>query len=235
MARLEDAGAVDLHAEGAMPAELLIARIADKDALVSVATDRIDRAVLDAGTRLRVVATIAVGFDNIDVSYARSRGVIVTHTPDVLTQSVADFTWGMILAVTRRLAEGDRLVRNGGWKGFALDFMLGSELRGKQLGLVGFGRIARAVADRAAAFGTRVVFADTAEFESPFERMSLDRLLNTSDIVSLHVPLTPETRHLIDKRALARMKRSAYLINTARGQVVEETALAWALEQRLLA
>jgi glyoxylate reductase len=235
MARLEEAATVELYAEGPMPPDLLTRRIADKDALVSVATDRIDRAVLDAAARLKVVATIAVGFDNIDVGYASSRGVIVTHTPDVLTESVADFTWGMILAVTRRLAEGDRLIRRGGWKGFSLDFMLGSELRGKQLGLVGFGRIARAVADRAAAFGMHVVFADTAEFESPFERMSLDRLLNTSDVVSLHVPLTPETRHLIDKRALARMKRSAYLINTARGQVVEETALAWALEQRLLA
>jgi glyoxylate reductase len=141
----------------------------------------------------------------------------------------------MILAITRRLAEGDRLVRRHGWKGFALDFMLGSELTGKQLGLVGFGRIGRAVAARAPSFGMHVAYADEVETEGPWERMSLDRLLNTSDIVSLHVPQTPGTRHLIDKRALTRMKRSAYLINTARGLVVEEAALAWALEQRLIA
>lgn len=218
-----------------MPAELLKQRIAGKDAIVCVATDDINQGLIDAGVTLKVVANIAVGYNNIDVAHARSRGVVVTNTPDVLTDSVADFTWGMILAITRRLAEGDRLVRRHGWKGFALDFMLGSELTGKQLGLVGFGRIGRAVAARAPAFGMHVAYADAVETEGPWERMSLDRLLNTSDVISLHVPLTPGTRHLIDKRALTRMKRSAYLINTARGLVVEEAALAWALEQRLIA
>jgi glyoxylate reductase len=235
IAKLREVGAVDLYSGGAIPAELLMQRIADKDALVSVVTDDINRSLLDVATKLKVVANIAVGFNNIDVPYAQSRGVVVTNTPDVLTESVADFTWGMILAMTRRLAEGDRLVRRHGWKGFALDFMLGTELRGKQLGLVGFGRIARAVAARAPAFGVHVAYADTLQAEGPFERMSLDRLLNTSDVISLHVPLTPETRHLIDKRALTRMKRSAYLVNTSRGPVVEESALAWALEQRLIA
>jgi glyoxylate reductase len=149
---------------------------------------------------------------------------------------VADFTWALILAITRRLAEGERLLRRGEWKGWALDFMLGSELRGKQLGLIGLGRIGRAVAARAPAFGMRVAY--TSRADAPLaggERLSIDRLLNTSDVVSLHVPLTPETRHLIDKRALARMKRSAYLVNTARGPVVDEEALAWALGQHLLA
>jgi glyoxylate reductase len=222
-----------------MPAELLKQRIAGKDALVSVVTDDINPSLLDAAAALKVVANIAVGYNNIDVAYARSRGVIVTNTPDVLTGSVADLTWGMILAITRRLAEGDRLVRRQGWKGFALDFLLGTELTGKQLGLVGFGRIARAVASRAPAFGMHVAYADVVNaantHDGGFERMSLDRLLNTSDVISLHVPLTPETRHLIDKRALTRMKRTAYLVNTARGPVVEEEALAWALEQRLIA
>ncbi len=159
----------------------------------------------------------------------------------MLTESVADFTWALILAVTRRLGEGERLVRRGEWKGWALDLLLGTELRGKQLGLVGVGRIGRAVAARAAAFGVNVVYSSRRELtdigstENPAQPMSLDRLLVTSDIVSLHVPLTPETRHLIDKRALARMKRSAYLINTARGPVVDEEALAWALQQKLLA
>jgi glyoxylate reductase len=235
IARLQEIGAVEVYAEGAMPPELLKQRIADKDALVCVATDDINQSLIDAGAQLKVVANIAVGYNNIDVAYARSRGVVVTNTPDVLTDSVAHFTWGMILAITRRLAEGDRLVRRHGWKGFALDFMLGSELAAKQLGLVGFGRIGRAVAARAPAFGMHVAYADAVTTEGPWERMPLDRLLNTSDVVSLHVPLTTGTRHLIDKRALTRMKRSAYLVNTARGQVVEEAALAWALEQRLIA
>src|SRR6266536_3467930 len=142
MARLRDLGSVDLYTDGAIPPEALRARVADKDALVCLMLDRIDRSVIDAGSQLKIVATVAVGYDNIDVAYARSRNIIVTNTPDVLTESVADFTWAMILAITRRLAEGDRLIRRGDWKGWTLDFMLGSELRGKQLGLVGFGRIA---------------------------------------------------------------------------------------------
>jgi glyoxylate reductase len=187
------------------------------------------------------VANVAAGYNNIDVAHARSRGVVVTNTPDVLTESVADFTWGLILAITRRLAEGERLVRRGEWKGWAFDLMLGTELRGKQLGLIGFGRIGRAVAARAAAFGMRVAYASrlqrdiTGTDAGPGELMSFDRLLVTSDVISLHVPLTHETRHLIDKRALARMKRSAFLINTSRGPVVDEAALAWALQQHLIA
>ena len=192
--------------------------------------------MIDAGDQLKVIANVAVGFNNIDVAYARSRGVAVTNTPDVLTDSVADFTWALILAVTRRLAEGDRLVRRGGWKGWAFDFMLGTELRGKQLGLIGGGRIGRAVAARAAAFGVRVAYTSRRPIDFPdAEAMSFDRLLTTSDIVSLHVPLTPETRHLIDRKALARMRRSAYLVNTARGPVVDEAALAWALGEGLIA
>jgi glyoxylate reductase len=233
MTRLREIGSVDLYTEGAIPTGELKLRLADKDALVCLMSDDINKSVIDAGAGLKIIANVAVGYENIDVACARSRGIVVTNTPDVLTESVADFTWAMILAVTRRLSEGDRLIRRGEWKGWALDFMLGTELKGKQLGLVGFGRIARAVAARASAFLMRVVYSDLATVDG--ESMSLDRLLNTSDIVSLHVPLTPETRHLIDKRALARMKRSAYLVNTARGPVVEEAALAWALQQRLIA
>jgi glyoxylate reductase len=154
----------------------------------------------------------------------------------VLTESVADFTWALILAVVRRLAEGDRLIRRGGWKGWAFDFMLGSEARGKQLGLVGMGRIARAVAARAPAFGVRVAYTSKHPKNVPdATALSLDQLLTTSDVISLHVPLTDETTHLIDRRALARMKRSAYLVNTSRGPIVDEAALVWALEQRLIA
>jgi len=227
---------VDVYTgEAAIPSEELRARVAGKDALVSLLTDAVDRAVIDAAPTLKAIANVAVGYNNIDVPYARARGIVVTNTPDVLTESVADFTWAMILAITRRLSEGERLVRRGEWKGWALDLLLGMELRGKQLGLVGLGRIGRAVATRAGAFGMRVAYTSRTEAAGVGEAMPLDRLLLTSDVVSLHVPLTPETTHLIDKRALTRMKRSAYLINTARGPVVDEAALAWALQHHLLA
>jgi len=237
LAKLRAAGSVDVYADGStMPSGVLRQRIAGTDALVCVSTDRIDAPTIDAATRLTVIANVAVGYDNIDVAHARARGIVVTNTPDVLTESVADFTWALILAITRRLAEGERLVRRGEWKGWALDLLLGTELRGKQLGLVGVGRIGRAVAARATAFGMKVAYTSRSEIGLPgAESMSLDRLLLTSDIVSLHVPLTPETRHLIDRRAFTRMKRSAYLINTARGPVVDEEALAWQLQHHLLA
>ena len=236
IAKLSAVADVDLFTDAAIPADELRARVAGKDALVCLLTDFIDRTVIDAAPKLKVIANVAVGYTNIDVPYAKSRGVIVTNTPDVLTESVADFTWAVILAITRRLSEGERLVRRGEWKGWALDLLLGTELRGKQLGLVGVGRIGRAVAARASAFGVRVAYTALRELDSPgAEPMQLDRLLTTSDIVSLHVPLTPDTRHLIDKRALTRMKRSAYLINTACGPVVDEAALAWALQHHLLA
>ena len=237
IATLETAGSVDVFdAGGAIPLEELRKRIAEADALVCMLTETIDSKLIERAARLKVIANVAVGFNNIDVEYARSRGIVVTNTPDVLTDSVADFTWALILGLTRRISEGERLLRRGAWKGWAFDFMLGSDLRGKQLGIVGFGRIGRAVAARAPAFGLRVAYTSRRQADAAAgEWMSLDRLLNTSDVVSLHVPLTAETGHLIDKRALARMKRSAYLINTSRGPIVDEAALAWALEQRLIA
>ncbi|HEX7139069.1 MAG TPA: D-glycerate dehydrogenase [Vicinamibacterales bacterium] len=237
LAKLHDTGTVDLYAgEAAIPPDELARRIADKQAVVCLLTDRIDKPVIDRAPGLKIIANVAVGYNNVDVAYALSRGIVVTNTPDVLTQSVADFTWAMILSITRRLSEGERLARSGHWKGWALDLLLGSELRGKQLGLVGIGRIAQAVAARAPAFGMRVATASRRDVQIPgCEAMSLDRLLVTSDVLSLHVPLTPETRHLIDKKALARMKRTAYLINTSRGPVIDEEALAWALQHHLLA
>ena len=240
LSRLHDVTEVDLYTgEAAIPPAELKARVADKDALVCLLTDAIDRSVIDSAGRLRVISNVALGYDNIDVPYARSRQIVVTNTPDVLTESVAGFTWALILAITRRLSEGERLLRRGEWKGWALDFMLGTELRGKQLGLVGVGRIGRAVAAQAPAFGMKVAYTTRGSAGPPglgsdAEAMSLDRLLLTSDVVSLHVPLTPETRHLIDQRAFTRMKRSAYLVNTARGAVVDEAALAWALQHHLL-
>src|SRR6185295_13753282 len=226
--KLEAGSNVELY-DGPLPLtrEELTRRLQGKHGLVCVLTDPVSKDVLEAAEDLQVVANIAVGYDNIDVPAARAKGVVVTNTPDVLTDAVAEFTWALIFAVTRRITEGDRLVRRGDWKGWALDFMLGMELRGKQLGIVGRGRIGRAVAAKAPAFGMRAVFAK--------HDMSLDELLVTSDIVSIHAPSTQETRHLINKRTLARMKRSAILVNTARGALVDEEALAWALDERLIA
>lgn len=230
--------AVDLHSgDAAIPRDELLRRVADKDALICVLTDRIDAAVMDAAPTLKVIANIAVGYENIDVPAARQRGILVTNTPDVLTEAVAEFTWGLILGSARRIAEGDRLVRADAWKGWALDFMPGMELRGKQLGIIGRGRIGRAVAAKAPAFGMRAVFSrrEGRPDLGDSSQVSLDELLVTSDVVSLHAPSTPETRHLINKRTLARMKRSAILVNTARGSLVDEEALAWALGERLIA
>lgn len=227
LAPLEDVATLDVGPADGWPLEELLRRVAGADAIVTQLTDAIDRDVIAAASSLRVIANVAVGYDNIDLAAARARGIIVTNTPDVLTNAVAEFTWALMLSVTRRVAEGDRLVRRGGWKGWALDFMPGMELAGKQLGIIGRGRIGRAVAEKAAAFGMRVVFAK--------HDVSFDELLVTSDIISLHVPLTDATRHLIDRKALVRMKRSAYLVNTSRGPVVDEEALAWALHEGLLA
>ena len=216
--------------------EELCSRLADKQALVVLLSDRVDAEVIQAAPELKVIANVAVGYDNIDVAYARSRGILVTNTPDVLTDAVADLTWALILAVTRRIGEGERIVRRGAWRGWSFEFMLGSSLAGKQLGIIGPGRIGRAVGARAGAFGMSLAYASRCPTEwAGAESMSLDRLLATSDVVSLHVPLTDQTRHLIDQKAFARMKRTAYFVNTTRGAVVDESALVWALGERLIA
>jgi glyoxylate reductase len=225
-----------MYRQGDLPHDELVSRVAGKRGLLSVVTDTIDRPVFDAGRDLEVVSTIAVGYNNIDIAVAREHNVVITNTPDVLTEAAADLTWSLILAMTRRIVEGDRLVRRGAWKGFALDFMLGTDLRGKQLGIVGFGRIGKAVAAKAAGFGMRVAFSSRTSASSPLgEAMPLDRLLSTSDVITLHCPLTPETKHLINQTSLARMKRTAYLVNASRGPVVDEGALVWALENHLIA
>jgi glyoxylate reductase len=238
ISKLEEHCDVDLYVgDKAISRDELLARVAGKHAIICLLTEPIDAAVLDAaGPQLKVVSNVAVGYNNIDVAACRARGVVATNTPDVLTNACADFTWGLILAVTRRLGEGERVVRAGKWGGWALDYMLGMELRGKQLGLVGVGRIGRAVADKAPAFGMTIAYTDQRDAGiAGAQQMALDRLLATSDVVSLHVPMTPETTHLIDQKALTKMKRTAYLINTSRGPVVDEAALAWALRERLIA
>jgi glyoxylate reductase len=235
IAPLEVVGNVEVFRDGVLSKEALIARVKGKDALVVAALDKVDKDVIDAGESLKVISNVAVGYNNLDVPYARSKGIILTNTPDVLTEATANMAMTLILAVTRRIVEGDRLVRRGEWKGFALDFMIGSEIREHQLGIVGLGRIGQAVAEKARHFGMKIAYHNpSARAVAGYESMSLDQLLATSDVVSLHVPLSPQTRHLIDKTALSRMKRSAYLINTSRGPVVDEEALAWALRESVI-
>jgi glyoxylate reductase len=220
----------------ALPREDLLALVAEADAILTLLHDRVDEELLvAAGPQLRCVANVAVGFDNVDLEAAAQRGVVVTNTPGVLDDATADLTLALILAATRRIAEGDRLVRSGRPWIWGMHFMLGSGLRGKRLGIVGLGGIGRRVAERARAFGMEIAYHSrheapaevTAALEA--ERMPLQRLLAEADVVSLHCPLTPETHHLIGAAELTAMKPSAVLVNAARGPIVDERALAEAL------
>ncbi|MBB1158840.1 2-hydroxyacid dehydrogenase [Amycolatopsis dendrobii] len=230
---LGEAGEVEISPQDRpLTPEELRKFVAGSAAVVSMLHDRIDGSVADAaGPGLKVVANVAVGYDNVEVSALAERGVVVANTPGVLTDATADLAFGLLLAVSRRLGEGERLLRARQPWSFHLGFLLGSGLQGKTLGVVGLGQIGRAVAKRAAAFGMRVVYSGRSakpDFDGEF--VSFDELLRRSDFVSLHCPLTPETRHLVDADALRAMKPSAYLVNTTRGPVVDEAALADALE-----
>ena len=235
MAPLEAVGDVEVYRDGVLTHEELVGRVKGRQALVVAALDKIDKDVIDAGTDLKIVANVAVGYNNLDVPYARSKSIILTNTPDVLTEATANMAITLILAVTRRIVEGDRLVRRGDWKGFSLDFMIGSDVRDRQLGVIGMGRIGQVVAAKAAQFGMKIAYHNPTPREFPgYQSMSLDHLLATSDVISVHVPLTPKTRHLIDRTAFSRMKRSAYFINTSRGAVIDEDGLAWALREGII-
>jgi glyoxylate reductase len=213
----------------------LLARVRDADALIPLLTDASDAALLDAAPRLRVVANFAVGTNNVDLVEATRRGVAVTNTPDVLTESTADLAFGLLLAAARRFREGEQLVRSGAWRGWEPEQLLGVQLHGATLGIVGFGRIGQAVARRARGFAMRVLYASPRrapiEVEQALaaEHVALDELLARADLISLHAPLTDGTRHLIDAPRLARMKPDAVLVNTSRGPLVDEVALADAL------
>ena len=220
----------------------LMARLSGKDALVCQLTQRVDAEVLAAGAKLRVVANVAVGFDNIDVAAATARGIAVTNTPGVLDETTADFTWALILGVARRVVEGDRLARSGRWRGWDLMMFLGADVHGKTLGILGLGRIGRRVARRAQGFSMRVLYHDAVRAAAEVERElglewveTKEELLQQADFVTLHVPLLPETRHLIGRAELSWMKPTAYLINASRGPVVDEAALAEALEKKQIA
>ena len=241
---LREAGlTVDVHAaEEPLATAALHARVAGAAALWVQLTDRVDAALLDAaGPGLRAVATYSVGTNHIDASACKERGVVVVHTPDVLTDATADLTLALLLAAARRLPEGQRLVASGGWRGWAATQLLGMELRGRTLGVVGLGRIGSAVAARARAFGMRIAYHQRhprPETAAPLDAAfvaDLDHLLATSDVVTLHLPLTPATRHLLDERRLALLPAHALLVNAARGPLVDEGALVAALREGRLA
>jgi len=226
------------EARTALPREELLALVAGADAVLTLLFDRVDEELLTAaGPQLRCVANVAVGFDNVDLGAAARHGVLVANTPGVLDDATADLTMALILAATRRLGEGERLVRSGRPWTWGMGFMLGTDLRGARLGIVGLGNIGARVARRARAFGMSVAYHSrnpapgevVAELEA--ERLELEDLLSSSDVVSLHCPLTEETRHLIGAAELALMKPGAALINAARGPVIDEAALVRALRE----
>ncbi|MGN6815883.1 MAG: 2-hydroxyacid dehydrogenase [Solirubrobacterales bacterium] len=243
VALLSEAGEVRIdERDRALPREDLLVLVKGADALLTLLHDRVDEELFEAaGSRLRCVANVAVGYDNVELEAAARRGIVVTNTPGVLDDATADLTLALILAATRRISEGERLIRSGRPWVWGMHFMLGSGLRGKLLGIVGLGGIGRRVAERARAFGMRIAYHSRKEAPAEVtaalaaERMPLQRLLAEADVVSLHCPLTPETHHLIGAAELAAMKPSATLVNAARGPVVDERALAAALAEGAIA
>jgi glyoxylate reductase len=223
------------------PREEVLQRVKDKDGLICLLTEKINEELLGAAPKLRIAANVAVGFDNIDVAACTKRGVAATNTPGVLDETTADFAWTLMMAVARRLSEGEALARSGNWKNWNLDQLVGTDVWGKTLGIVGFGRIGRAVARRASGFQMKVIYTDAVraaegvEKELKAEFREMNALLAESDFVSVHVPLLPETRGLFDGAKFARMKPTAFLINTSRGPVVNEAALVAALEAKKMA
>jgi len=214
----------------------IISNIKNKDALLCLLTDMIDKTVFDAGNRLKVVSNYAVGFNNIDISEATKRKIPVCITPGILTNATADLTWALILSVARKIVVSDKFTRAGLFKGWAPNLFLGSDISNKTLGIVGMGRIGAAVAKRAQGFDMRVVYTARSDKNIPDAKfVSLSELLEISDVVSLHTPLTSETQHLIDTAQLKQMKKTAYLINTTRGAVVNEKALLHALKTGVIA
>ncbi|HID55069.1 TPA: D-glycerate dehydrogenase [Candidatus Poribacteria bacterium] len=235
---LEERFEVEIYPEDrAIPREVLMEKVRGIDALLPLLTDKVDAEVMDsAGGSLKIIANYAVGYDNIDVEAATKRKIAVTNTPGVLTETTADMAWALMFAVARRVVEADKFTRAGKFKGWGPMMFLGGDVYGKTLGVVGVGRIGSAVAKRAKGFNMKVLYTDVRrneeiEREVGAKKVELDELLRESDFVTLHVPLMPSTRHLIGERELKLMKKTAYLINTSRGPVVDEKALVEALKE----
>ena len=222
----------------------LIEKVKGRDGVVTLLTDKVDAEVIKAGAQgvppLRVIANYAVGYDNVDVACATEHSIFVSNTPGVLTNTTADIAWALMLSIARRIPEAERFARAGKFKGWSPTLFLGGDIYGKTLGIVGVGRIGAAVAMRTPGFKMRVLYNDVRhnyEIEKAVgaEKVDMDTLLKESDFISVHVPLMPETRHLIGKRSLSMMKPTAYLINTSRGPVIDEAALAEALKNKVIA
>jgi glyoxylate reductase len=234
---------IDFHdSEEPLTRSEVLRRIKGKDGLICHIITAIDDELLAAGApTLKVVANVAVGFNNVDVGAARRRGVVVTNTPDVLTETTADFAWALLMATARRVVEADRYVRSGHWKTWKWELLWGFDVHGKTLGILGFGRIGRAVARRALGFGMRVLYHDAVRAEASAESQlratysDPNTVLRESDFVSIHTPLSAETRHLINEPALRQMKKTAILVNAARGPIVDEAALVRALTEGWIA
>jgi len=242
IAYLKERAEVDYaETDDGMPAEELSRRIRGKQAVVSQLTDKFSADVLATLDGVKVIANVAVGFDNIDVPAATRHGILVTHTPDVLTDTTADLAFALLLAAARRVVEGHHYVHSGQWTKWRVDLLVGQDVHHRTLGIFGMGRIGQAVARRASGFSMRILYHDTRRAPEALERelgmelVSAERLLRESDFVSLHVPLMPETRHLIGAAQLRMMKPTAILVNSSRGPVVDELALAEALRDRVIA
>ncbi|AFY88768.1 2-hydroxyacid dehydrogenase [Chroococcidiopsis thermalis] len=221
------------------PDDVLLEKIGAIDGLLCLLTDQIDRHLIEAGTSLKVISQMAVGYDNIDIPTATARHLPVGHTPDVLTDATADFAWTLLMTAARRVVEADRFVRAGQWQTWEPDLLLGANIAGATLGIVGLGRIGQAVARRAKGFDMRILYADRQRLDIEqslgAECVTFDRLLQESDFVTIHAPLTEDTYHLFSQPQFQCMKRSAILINTARGQIVDSEALYQALKERQIA
>lgn len=219
----------------------LMQHLADKEGVICLLTDSIDGGVINASRMLKVIANVAVGYDNIDVNAATRRGILVTNTPGILTETTADLAWALLMATARRLVEADKYLRAGKWREWGINLMLGGDIYGKNLGIVGLGRIGKAVARRARGFDMRILYYDPVRADATIEKergityAELETLLRQSDFVTLHLPLTQSTHHLIGERELSMMKPTAYLINTSRGPIVDEAALALALQRGTIA
>lgn len=223
------------------PRDEVLHRVKDKDGLICLLTEKVNDEFLRAAPKLLIASNVAVGYDNIDVDACTKRGVVVTNTPGVLDETTADFAWTLLMAVARRVAEGESLARSGDWKGWNLDQLCGADVWGKTLGIVGFGRIGRSVARRASGFQMKIIYTDAVRASEEVEKSvnaefhDMNSLLAESDFISLHVPLLPETRGLFNGPKFLRMKPTAFLINTSRGPVIDEAALVAALENKKIA
>jgi glyoxylate reductase len=242
VARARARADVDVNeADAPLPRNELIRRLQGRQGLVCMISEAVDEELLASCPVLKVASNVAVGFNNIDVAAATRHGVVVTNTPDVLTETTADFAWTLLMAISRRVVEADRYVREGKFDQWKNMLLLGGDIHGKTLGIVGFGRIGRAMAKRAQGFGMRVLYQDAVPADPAIERelrasrTDIATLLKESDFVTLHTPLLPETRHLINAQSLKTMKKTAYLINASRGPVVDEAALAQALKEGWIA